>query len=60
MTANTHSVPQNQAFFARNLGRAVPLALTILVWFFAATVETGYLAVLESGIQHGDQARDAI
>ena len=52
MTSNTHSAPQNQASF----GKAIPLAFTILVWFFAATFETGYVAVLNSGIQHSNQA----
>jgi hypothetical protein len=51
MTSNIHSVPQDQASSVRSLGKAISLAVTILVWFFAATFETGYVAVLNSGIQ---------
>jgi len=53
MTTNIRSLPQNQAF-----GRTLPIALAILVWVFAAAIETGYVAVLDSGIQHVDPARE--
>lgn len=56
MTSNMRTVPQNQAFAARNLGRAIPLTITLLVWLFAATFETGYVAVLSSGFQQTQQA----
>ena len=48
MTSNPRSVPQIRTFSA---ARAMPLMLTILVWIFAATMETGTFAVLDSGIQ---------
>ncbi len=34
-----------------SLAKALPVAVTILVWFFAATAETAYVAVLNTGIQ---------
>ena len=50
MNANLHFSPQNKGFSIR-FSRAVPLAVTLLVWLFAASLETGYVAVLNSGIQ---------
>ena len=60
MTANIHSVQKIPAFSVRRFARTTPLAVTVLVWLFAATMETGYVAVLDSGIQHGDQVRETV
>ena len=57
MPSNIHPMPQGPAFLANHRARAVPLAITILVWLFAATFETGYVAVLDTGIQPGEQTR---
>lgn len=51
MTSNIHSVSQNQASFARSLHKMVPLAVTVLVWLFAASLETGFVAFVNAGIQ---------
>ena len=53
MTSNLHSVSQIRTFSA---ARAMPLMLTILVWIFAATMETGTVVVLDSGIQQTGQS----
>ncbi|HXS05973.1 MAG TPA: hypothetical protein VN723_04220 [Rhizomicrobium sp.] len=53
MTSNTHPIQQNPA--SRRLAKSAPLALTLLVWLFAASLETGYVAVLDSGIRHASQ-----
>ena len=57
MPANNRFVPLSRPVFAR-LRRTMPLAVTLLVWLFAASMETGYVAVLDSGIAHADPARD--
>jgi len=53
MASNTRPIQQNPA--ARRLAKSAPLALTVLVWLFAASLETGYVAVLDSGIQYASQ-----
>ena len=52
MTPNNHPIRP----IDRKLVKALPVAVTILIWFFAATFETGYVAVLNTGIQHGEHA----
>ena len=42
MHANLQSRSQNPAAAIPGFARAVPLAITLLVWLFAATMETGY------------------
>ena len=54
MMSNTHPIQQNPAFSVR-FAKAAPMALTLLVWLFAASLETGYVAVLNSGIQYAGQ-----
>jgi len=51
MTSNNHPIRPIE----RNLSKALPVMLSILVWLFAATFETGYVAVLNSGIHHSKQ-----
>ena len=53
MNANTaittRSIPQVSS--VRNFAKVTPVAITLLVWLFAVSMETGYVAVLNSGIQ---------
>ena len=51
MTSNNHPIRPVD----RNLSKALPVMLSILVWLFAATFETGYVAVLNTGIHHNTQ-----
>jgi hypothetical protein len=54
MTANTRSIPQTSS--VRNFAKVTPMAVTLLVWLFAVSLETGYVAVLNAGIQSTSQA----
>jgi hypothetical protein len=58
MTAISRSIALNRPASMRRLRRAAPLLATLLVWLFAATMETGYVAILDSGIAHADPSRD--
>lgn len=48
MTFHAHPVSSRKPF------NVLPVVASILVWFFAATVETGYVAVFNTGIQQID------
>ena len=51
MTANI----RQQTSSLRSFAKATPVAVTLLVWLFAVSLETGYVAVLNAGIQHSAQ-----
>lgn len=55
---NTRSIPQVSS--VRNFAKATPVAITLLVWLFAVSMETGYVAVLNSGIQSTGQAVETV
>jgi len=55
---NTRSIPQVSS--VRNFAKATPVAITVLVWLFAVSMETGYVAVLNSGIQSTGQVVETV
>jgi len=56
MTANNRSIQSRSASTTRRIARTMPLAIALLAWLFAATTATGYVAVLNSGIQQTGQS----
>ena len=58
MNANVRSIPQTSS--VHRFAKAAPVAITLLVWLFAASLETGYVAVLNAGIQSGSQAGETV
>ena len=55
---NTRSIPQVSS--VRNFAKVTPLAVTLLVWLFAVSMETGYVAVLDAGIQSTGQSLETV
>ena len=62
MNANTATniLSNPQASSARSFAKAMPVAVTLLVWLFAVSMETGYVAVLNSGIQSTAQSLETV
>lgn len=62
MTANTATNirSNSQASSVRSFAKAMPVAVTLLVWLFAVSMETGYVAVLNAGIQSTSQAVETV
>jgi hypothetical protein len=55
---NARSIPQTTS--VRSFAKATPLAVTLLIWLFAVSLETGYVAVLNAGIQSTSQAVETV
>ena len=51
MTVNTSSIAHYQASSIRRFAKVMPVAVTLLVWLFAASLETGFIAFVNAGIQ---------